>query len=314
MSDYEKQPLSEKQIEMQQQRLFAENAPFYHLHTAPLEGLLFETDRERKQAINFMGILSSDIEILAYQIMSNHLHGILRGSENRCVAFCLSLFDRLKRYLSRHGRPGVLTRPDFALTPITTLKQFRDEVSYVLRNAFVVRTDVNPLSDPWSTGFLYYNPLLRFIPVRPVSDLTVHGRRALIASMDSSVREGLTVLDDYIFPGSFVNYQLVESLFPNARKFLFSLFKNIESQVEAALRLGEKPILCDEELWVLVCRICRSDYYKERPADLNEEQRVQLAVKLKNRYFISNAQLTRTLKISPQVADTLFPLSANLKR
>lgn len=314
MDSYEKQPLSEKQIELWQQQLFAESGPFYHLHTAPLDRILFETDRERKQAVNFMGILSSDIEILAYQIMSNHLHEILRGEEDRCIAYYRSFFDRLKQYLSRHGRPGVLAKPDFALTPITSLKQFRDEVAYVLRNAFVVRTDVNPLSDPWSSGFLYYNPLLRFMPVRPVSGLTVRERRALTASMDGSIRDGLTVSGDCIFPGSFVNYRLVESLFPSARKFMFWLFKNVESQVEAALRLGEKPVLSDEELWTAVCGICRSEYFTDRPADLKDEQRVQLAVRLKNRYGASNAQLTRIMRLPPKMVDALFPLSANLQR
>ena len=99
MDSYEKQPLSEKQIELWQQQLFAESGPFYHLHTAPLDRILFETDRERKQAVNLMGILSSDIEILAYQIMSNHLHEILRGEEDRCIAYYRSFFDRLKQYL-----------------------------------------------------------------------------------------------------------------------------------------------------------------------------------------------------------------------
>ena len=105
------------------------------------------------------------------------------------------------------------------------------------------------------------------------------------------------VWNDCLFPGSFVQYRMVESLFPNARKFMFWLFKNVEAQVEVALRFGEIPFLSDDEMLSVVYRLCRSDYIVDRPRDLTPEQRIKLAIQLKSKYRVSNAQLTRILQI-----------------
>ena len=298
------------------ERVFREGGPFFHLHTKPLEtGVIFENDIDRAVALVYIAIAAKTVgvEILAYALMSNHFHFILRGSEELCRAFFDVVRKRLSLYFSRHGRPGALKSvetPD--PTPITTLKQLQDEIAYVIRNPYVVRVDVNPLAWFWCSGFLYFNPLLALIRTRPTARMTMREKRALLQSHDVDIPDGLTWVDGCVFPGSFVNYGLVESMFRDARQFTTVVFKNVESQVETALRLGDRPTVNDDEMLSVSLRLCRNEYGVKGPSHLTREQKFDLARKLKFDYYASNGQVARFTTLPLDTVNTLYPLSAKL--
>ena len=304
----------QKRNEWELERLFREEGPFFHLHTEPLEtDVIFLSDEERAIAMVYVAIAAerAGVEVLAYALMSNHFHFILRGSKARCRDFWTRFEAMLSLYFSRHGRPGVLDpvgEPD--PTPITTLKQLRDEIAYVIRNPFVVRKDVNLLAYPWCSGFLYFNPLLSLLEQRPVSTLTLRERRSLTRTRDAVLPTGLTLVGGQVFPGSFVNYRLVESMFTDCRQYLFWVFKNVEAQVQTALQYGEKPSLTDDEIISITYRLCHDEYGVKGPSFLTEQQKQELAKRLKYDYYASNGQICRATGLQPRTVDNLFPLAA----
>ena len=304
----------QKRNDWELERLFREEGPFFHLHTEPLKtGVIFLTEEERAIALVYVAIAAecAGVEVLAFALMSNHFHFILRGQEARCRAFWTRFEAMLSLYFSRHGRPGVLApigNPD--PTPITTLKQLRDEIAYVIRNPFVVRKDVNLLAYPWCSGFLYFNPMLSLLEQRPVNTLTLRERRELTHTRDAVLPAGLTLVGGRVFPGSFVNYRLVESMFTDCRQYLFWVFKNIEAQVQTALRFGEKPSLTDDEIISVTYRLCHDEYGVKGPSFLTEQQKQELAKRLKYDYYASNGQICRGIGLQPRTVDDLFPLAA----
>ena len=233
------------------------------------------TDEERAVAMIYVAIAAmlAGVEVLAFALMSNHFHFILRGDEGRCRDFYARFSKMLGLYFSRHGRAGVLDSIGMPVpTPISTLKQLRDEIAYVIRNPLVARKDVNVFAYPWCSGFLYFNPMLSMLRQKPASTLTLKEKRELTHSRDLPLPMGLTLIDGRVFPGSFVNYRLVESMFTDCRQYLFWVFKNVERQVETAIRLGEKPSLTDDEMLSTSLRLCKEDFGVNGPSKLTESQ------------------------------------------
>lgn len=92
------------------------------------------------------------------------------------------------------------------------------------------------------------------------------------------------------------------------------ILKNVEGQVETASRHGELPRLNDDEMLRLSLAICKKQFKVAGPKMLPEDDKRLLAVKLKNDYSASNGQIARCANLSPQVVNTLFPLSTSQKK
>ena len=311
-------PMTERQIEMMQEQLFREYGPFYHLSTKPLEnGLIFQDEEERRIAMNWIAILSKEfhIEILAFALMSNHFHFIIRGELVDGLEFFRRLKKKLSVFFSRKGRPGVLDTVDVDpdTLPITSLSQFRNEIAYVIRNPYVARTEVNPFAWPWCSGYLYFNRFLPYLDSKPVNSLTFREKREITRSSEVNMDSSLHVRDGMIVPESFVNYRLVERLFPSARKFSWWVMKNVEAQHEVAARLGEQPSLNDDELFVTAQQIARREFSYGSVKVMPYQQRKELGIQLKNKWCASNAQVARIAQLDLKTVDDMFPLAAKQK-
>ena len=319
MEQYAKMPPpTERQIEWMQEQLFRESGPFYHLSTKPLEsGLIFQEEEERRIAMNWIGILSKEfrIEILAFALMSNHFHFIIKGELLDGIAFFKQLKKRLSTYFSRKGRIGVLdsVTVDSDTPPISSLKQFRNEIAYVIRNPYVARTDVNPFAWPWCSGYLYFNPFLQQLVSRSVLDLTFREKREITRSADLALDSSLRVREGMIVPESYVNYRLVERLFSNVRQFTWWVLKNVEAQVETSARMGERPNLNDDELFITAQQLSRSEFGRDSVKELTLQQRKELGILLKNKWGASNGQIARIAQLDQRTVDEMFPLAAKKK-
>ena len=308
-------PPTERQIEWMQEQLFRESGPFYHLSTKPLEdGLIFECDEERRIAFNLMAVTAKEfhIDILAFALMSNHFHFIIRGELVDGLNFFRRMKKRLSNFFTRRGRPGILNAvnvdPD---TPaISSLTQFRNEIAYVIRNPYVARTDVNPFAYPWCSGFLYFNPLLGSLSSKSVNELSYKEKRSMTRMTNPILDSQFQVREGMIAAESFVNYKLVEQLFPNARKFTWWVLKNVEAQTETSVRMGEKPNLNDDELFITAQQLSRSEYGRDSVKELSLQQRKELGILLKNKWGASNGQVARIAQLAPKTVDEMFPLTA----
>lgn len=307
--------MTERQIERMQEQLFRDSGPFYHLSTKPLENeLIFRDDEERKVAMNLIALTARElrVDILAFALMNNHFHFIIKGELVDGVAFFRRLRKRLSNYFARLGRAGILDKVDVDphTPPIASLTQFRNEIAYVIRNPYVVRLDVNPFSWPWCSGYLYFNPFLSQLGSQSPDELSFKEKRVITRATDPVLDPSFRVRNGMIVPESFVNYKLVENLFPNARKFTWWVMKNIEAQIEVAGRLDERPNLNDDELFKTAQIISRTRFGLNSVKDLPLQQRKELGIILKNELSASNGQIARIAQLEQRIVDAMFPLTA----
>ena len=296
------------------EQLFFEGGEYYHLCTKPIEDeLLFRTEEELNEMLNFIALATygGRCTLLAFSIMENHLHFILEGAREDCAAFYDDLQNRLLKLHRTDGRARVVMAATPQLIPISSLKQLRDEIVYVIRNPFVDRQNVNLFSYKWCSGYLYFNGLLDLMPKgESAAAMTLTQRRAFKHERDGEIDPRIRVLNGAALPSSFTDYRRVESLFENAREFVYWTLKNVESQLEIAKRHGEQLFLDDKELWSVIFRLCRDTYHVEGPKVLSNENKMRLAKTLKWDYNAGNAQIARCMNLPIRVVNDLFPLSA----
>lgn len=295
-------------------RRFSEGGLFFHLYTKPLEdALILKTKEELDLALNVlaMAIFDSSCVLLAFAIMNNHFHFILEGAREDCLLFYKDFQQRLAKILAKEHRSECVRAATPFLTLIESLEQLRNEIVYVVRNPFVDRTDVNPFSYKWCSGYLYFNEMLDLMPKGElVCEWSIARRRAFKHKRDADVDPKIRALNGVALPSCFTDYRRAMSFFENARQFTNWMLKSVEAQMEIAKRIGEQVMLDDIELWQVVMGQCRNTFYVKSPKELSAENRVRLIKTLKYDYSSSNAQIARCLGVPRNTIDQMFPMSA----
>ena len=148
---------------------------------------------------------------------------------------------------------------------------------------------------------------------KSAAELKYSERRNFKHERDASLDPRIMVLDGVAIPACFVDYKRAESFFENAREFLLWTMKNVESMVEVAKRIGEKPNLTDTELRSVIWQICKQKYNAKGPGALSSEDKAELINSLKYDYSASNSQIARCTGFRLSEINQIFPLSAQDK-
>lgn len=296
-------------------QVFLNGGPFFHLHTKPLEmDILFRSQENLDRALFFiaLAVYYSGCRLLAFAIMNNHLHFILEGPLYCCQEFYEDFQRRLGVYLGRTGRANLAAQCEPGFTPISNLRQLRDEVAYVIRNPFVDREDVNLFAYRWCSGYLYFNDLMDtlFASAEPACKLSVTKRREYKCERNPEVDSRILMLNGITLPNSFVDFRRTESFFTSPRQFIHWVLKNVEGQVAIAKRMGETLALNDIELWSVSKRLVKQWGGTEDIKQLPPDTLTRVLKTLKYEYGASNAQIARCLRYPRSYIDELFPLSA----
>lgn len=106
---------------------------------------------------------------------------------------------------------------------------------------------------------------------------------------------------------SFVRVREGEGWFRDAHQYFHLLSRNREAYGEVAKRLGDEVFLTDNELFDAVCAHCRSRFGQPRPSALSPDDKISLAVLMKQEYNASNGQIRRMLRLDDRVVRELFP-------
>ena len=303
--------LSFSQKESLCENAFRKGGPFWHMATdgTQMDAIFISRD-DFVLAMNIIALCSlrSSIRVITFEIMSDHLHFLLEGKKDDCSFFMDIVMSRIKRMFSKKGKVVNWSRFVFNNPiPITDLRMLRNEIVYVNRNGFLVDVSKTPFSYEWGAGYLYFNALRSFQFGRPVSDLTFREKRLVFHSDNVVVPCRFRCYGDVILPISFCDIEYGESFFRDGTHYFNMLSKAFEAYSESAKRLGDKVFINDEEVYPAVVDICRRQYGLSSPRFMGNEQRIEIAKVMHNRFNSSNEQIRRIIGLELSVIKEMFP-------
>ena len=288
---------------------FSELGPCYHLWTPENFEIIFRNADEFRTGMGIMAVAAKcfqDVQIITFELMTNHLHILAAGDESRLG----QMFELIKKLLMRMASDAGRTINWTAFTPgvrhLNDLADARNVLIYDNRNGFLVHDNYTPFSYPWGANFCYFNPDAKKRFLESSVPSTIKDRRSVSHSHISDGIQGLNILDGCFSPFSFCDITTGEGLFRDAVHYFYMLGRNIESNKEIAKEIGESVSYTEDELYAAICGKCKSDYGTANPAQIPSDAKIAMAKVMRYNYNATLKQIQRMLRLDQGILQSIF--------
>ena len=279
----------------------------YHLSSSHLETqCVFRSEKDFIFAVNTLALLlpNFNVYLIAYCFMDNHLHILISGTMNQCLAF----YDRVTHRISinawkLHGITGILKQEDVDIVAVRDEQQLKNEICYIHRNPYKARI-ASPNSYKWSSADVYFNV---FTPSgTKVATLSAREKRRIF-NTHLPVPDQYEFQEGRILNKSFVSVRNASEKFRDSVEYFDILRKfSLEAIVESNHGIHESITFGDTELRERIKDICAHEYHEESHTLLSRKDLLRLAITLRNRFGAQQPQLSRLLGLDKAVLDRVL--------
>lgn len=276
----------------------------YLLTTEHLEnGLWFREEADFKVAMNYVAIEAArhpDVAVLAFTLMSNHVHFVLKGLRERVEGFVNRFKHRYAIYYRRkYGVKKFLRRNELDVKEIPYDDEAPEKViAYTVMNAVAAGICAHPSQYPWGTGHLYFSTPTTQNASR-LKDFSIRAIKRIIHSDEESLPENWHLgKDGYILPQDYVDVKSVEALFRRPQRMNY--FLNTSSKAKKRLEIadGRLPAFRDQTILAALPDLCRSLFQKEVFQQLSVEEQSEFARQIRFRFSADATQIARVCGIT----------------
>ena len=268
----------------------------YLLSTEHLEdGLWFRDEEDFKVAMNYVAIEAArhpEIVVLAFILMSNHVHFVLNGRREDAVAFVESFKQRYSLYYQKkYGVKEFLRRNGLDIKEIPYDNEAPEKViSYVQMNSVAANICAFCNQYPWGTGNLFFNATTpKGIKLGNMSE---RARQKALHSNFTKLPEHWILGDDgYILPCCYVDVKAVEQLFRTPKRMQY--FLHSSSKARKRLENTCLPAFRDQVILAAIPDLCQSLFQKDSFSALTEEEQSEFLRQLRYRFSADINQLAR---------------------
>ena len=270
------------------------------------ERLWFRDDEDFKVGMNYVAILavSSNVRVLAFILMSNHVHFVLEGTLEDVSAFVTEFKRRYSKYYQRkYGIREFLRKNGVDITPVWLDGESMERaIAYVQMNCVAANICAHPSQYPWGTGSLFFNAN------KPAgTSLVSLSRRAQIRALKSNDRlpQSFSLTDaGYVDPASYVDYSFVEQLFRSPNRYNLKILNSSKAKIR--LQESAMPAFRDQSILAATPDLVRSLFRKYSLQELSRDEKGALLKQLRFRFSADVAQLSRVLEIPYEEAARLL--------
>lgn len=269
----------------------------YLLSTEHLEsGLWFRDEEDFKVAMNYIAILAAqrpEVKVLAFILMSNHVHFVLKGAHSAVVEFINEFKRRYSIYYNyKYGIVEFLRRNDVDVKMIPYDNEGVERaIAYVHMNCVAANICASPSQYPWGTGNVLFNTTE--LKGKRIGDMRM---RAICRLLHTSIEElpanWILSTDGYILPQNYVDVSSVETLFRNPNRLNY--FLNSSSKAKKRLAINENlPAFKDQSILSLLPDLCRSLFQKNTFTELSLDEQKELLKQIRFRFSADPNQIAR---------------------
>ena len=104
-----------------------------------------------------------------------------------------------------------------------------------------------------------------------------------------------------ILPSCYVDFEMVERIFRHPARFMVSLARKVENDVEVMMGLAESVSITDQELLTQMNVLVKLEFCKDSIFQLTMEERMKLCLLLKRNFRAGVKQIARVTRLSSDV-------------
>jgi REP element-mobilizing transposase RayT len=241
--------------------------------------------------------------ILAFSLMDTHIHFILYGSFDECNRFMHEYIRRTSLHIAlRHGENNKLVAVPLHHQHVDTDFYLKTVICYTVKNAPVGGLPFLGQDYPWSSSPLYFRHTGFWSSPRWVEPAencrdSLSGRNIRQQRNQLHTRKipdtQVPMMEDLVFPGEYVAYELVERIFKTCKSFTYFLSVTREDDVDARGGQLARLSIPMQEMRQHKNEICMEMFGVKSLKPLSVQQRIRLARALKTRYNSSVKQIVR---------------------
>lgn len=296
-------------LDKEQEAAFAKAGPIYHINSPENFGIIFRNNDDFKAGMLLMSLCSTsfqDVVIYAFELMNNHFHCVLGGDGKRVIFFYEEYRTRLKKYCTGVGNILNWDKCDCHAKHITTLENFRNVIAYVHRNGAMAYHEYTPISYPWGTNSLYFNPELKIAHRMSAERVLWETVRMVSHSHKFDDLNDISAFNGVASMANVCAIEEGENFFRDARQYFFKISRDVEKYREIAEMIGESVYYTDDEMLVIAIRLSSEKFGESRLSLLNPSVKMELARKLRYEYNSGIKQLQRILHLDESALKTMF--------
>lgn len=261
---------------------------------------MFQDERDFIAGVNRIGIccLKTDVKVISFVLMDNHVHFVLYGTMPQCKEF-VTLYKQLTGTWIhvRYGVSDFLKHLPTDILLLDTEERLLNTIAYIDRNPVVAGYRYLPTEYPWGSARYLFKSPREVKNVRPLFSFSRRNQRTLLNTRVVLPDDWRIDDNGMICPDSFIDVYRVESYFKTPVRYSYFLAKKLEGVVEQEFESSQKIFIPDRELREVVRRMAVQNYGKESVTDLDFNARLSIARKLRYNYASTIKQIARMLHL-----------------
>ena len=284
----------------------SDDVTFFHVCTdGKAVPWMFQDDKDFVAGVNRIAIchLRTSAKVAAYVLMDNHVHFVLRGTMLQSKAF-IYLYKKLTgMWISqRYGVRGYLESLPVEIISIDSEESLLNTIAYLDGNPVMAGYRYMCGEYLWgSARFMFRDPACESDEEgnlwRELSSLSERDRRHLLNTR--MILPGNWKINDrgMLHPLCFLEISIAESYYKTPLRYMYFLAKKLEGVVENEFRYAQKPFIPDKELRLIVSQISLEQFSVDNVVNLNVNERLIIARRLRYDYAASLKQISRMVRL-----------------